>query len=59
MQLRQSMEMNKGLAEKNKRFYEEMQKKYQELKSKCGKLYDQVEHMKNSYSKEAKDAVID
>nr|XP_027122281.1 uncharacterized protein LOC113739250 [Coffea arabica] len=33
-QLRQSVEMNKGLAEKNKKLCEEMQKRYQELKKK-------------------------
>ena len=58
-QLRQSVEVNKGLAEKNKRLCEEMQEKHQELKRKYGKLYDQVEQIQNPYSRESKDVVID
>ena len=59
VQLRQSMKINKGLAKKKKRLYEEVQEKYQELKKKYGKLYDQIKHMKNLYSREPKDVVID
>ena len=58
-QLRQSVEVNKGLTEKNKKLCEEMQERHQELKKKCGKLYDQVECMQNPYSRKSKDAVID
>ncbi|XP_071925881.1 serine/threonine-protein phosphatase 7 long form homolog [Coffea arabica] len=58
-QLRQSVKVNKGLAEKNKRLCEEMQERHQELKRKCGRLYDQTERMQNPYSREPKDAVID
>ncbi|XP_027158118.1 uncharacterized protein LOC113759747 [Coffea eugenioides] len=57
-QLRQSVEVNKGLAEKNKRLCKEMQERHHELKRKCGKLYDQAEHMQNPYSRESKDAVF-
>ena len=59
VQLKQLAKVNRDLIKKDKRLYEEMQEKHQELKRKCGELYDQVECMKNPYSKESKNAVID
>ena len=58
-QLKQSVEASKNLVEKNRELYEEIREKHRGLKRKCAELYDQAECMKNPYSRESKDAVID
>ena len=59
VQLRESVEVNKAIAENHRGVCQEMRQRHQELKRKCGELYDEVKRMKDPHHRESKNVIID